>query len=165
MKHPITATIITFGLACVAGASVAQDQSRTTNLQNVTVTGTPAPYETYVVEVTPDYGLQVLVGNTRSHYIQAQRAADGWESMRMQGAALKPYVAVAIDNSAGPGTARQIQLSDSGNNTIAIVNVYCKGFVAAGTDHCKLALVPSSTNTFGRRVASTLSVTTSDVGG
>jgi hypothetical protein len=154
MKHPILATITTLGLGCVASVGVAQDETKTTNLQDVTVTGTPAPYETYVVDLNRDYGLQVLVGNTRRQYMQAQRAAEGSEALRMRGAALTPYVSVAIDNSSGPGVARQIQLIDSAQVTVAIVNVYCRGVALSGGNHCKLALRPVSPSTYGQRLAS-----------
>lgn len=154
MKHPILAAITTLGLACVASVGAAQDETQTTNLQDVTVTGTPAPYETYVVDLNRDYGLQVLVGNTHRQYMQAQRAAESWEALRMRGVALKPYVSVAIDNSSGPGVARQIQLMDSAQVTVAIVNVYCRGRALSGSNHCKLALQPVSASTYGQRLAS-----------
>lgn len=154
MKHPVLVTFITFGLASVASVSAAQEQTQATNLQNFTVTGIPAPYETYVVDLQAGYGLQALVGNTRTQYIQAQRAAEASEALRMKGMALKPYVAVAIDNSSDPGVARQIQLMDSAQNTVAIVNVYCKRSVPARGNHCRLVAVPVSTKTYGERVAS-----------
>lgn len=154
MKHPMLAAIITSGLACVAGASAAQDQTQATTLQNLTVTGEPAPYETYVVEFHTGYGLQALVGNTRSQYVQAQRAAEASEALRMQGMAFKPYVAVAIDNSSGPGVARQVQVIDAAQSTVAIVNVYCKRSVPSGSSHCRLVSLPVSNNAYRQGLAS-----------
>lgn len=138
MKRPIIATTIALGLVCVGGISVAQGQSQTANLQHVTVTATPAPFETYVVNLDTGYGLEVLVGNTHRQYMQAQRAAESSEALRRQGSALSPFVAVALDNSSGPGLARQIQLTDAAKDTFAAVNVYCKRAAMAGGKRCLL---------------------------
>lgn len=155
MKHSIIATTtIALGLACVGGVSAAQDRTRTTNMQNVTVNEVPVLYETYAADLPVGYTLQALVGNARRPYVQAQRAADKSEALRMQGITLQPVIAVAIDNSAGPGVAKQIQLINSARETVAIVNVYCKRAVPSGGAHCKLAPVPMRTSIDGRRLAS-----------
>lgn len=162
MKHPILAATVTLGLACVASASAAQDQ--TTELQNVTVTGTQVPYAIYVVDFDMGYGLQAYVGHTHQKYMQAQRAAAKSEALRKQGLAQSPYVTVAIDNS-GFGVARQIQLIDADRNTVAIVNVYCKGVAPAQGSRCMLISQPVPNNTYRPRVASTLSAITLDTDG
>lgn len=153
MKHLIIATTIALGLACVGGVNAAQDETRTTNMQNVTVTETPAQYETYVADLHIGYGLEALVGNTHSQYVQAQRAAERSEALRLRGMAQQPLVAVAIDNSSGPGVARRILLTDSAQDTVAIVDVYCKRAVPSGDAHCTLAQ-PMWTNTYSQRLAS-----------
>lgn len=165
MKYPILASVVTLGLACIAGASAAQEATRTTNLKYVTVTGTPTPYEIYVVDLDRAYGLQVLVGNNHKQYMHAQRAADRSEALRKQGISQGSYVAVAIDNSSGPGVARQIQLSEPGRGTVAIVDVYCKAFVHSGGDHCTLAPWPRSAGTEQQRMASRLPATGAGEGG
>ncbi len=166
MKHPMLATFLAGGLACVAGASAAQEETNVTNMQNITVTGSQAPYETYLINLhRDDYGLQAMVGNTRSQYMQARRAAERWERQRRQGAAPRPYVAVAIDNSYGPGVARQIQLIDSARNTVAIVNVYCKGVVPSAGNRCRFVRRPVATYTNGQRLASRLPATAAGLGG
>lgn len=142
MKRPLIATTIALGLACVGSVSTAQDQLHTTNLQHVTVNAPPGQYETYVVDLHMGYGLEAFVGNTHRQYVQAQRAADRSEALRKQGMARRPLIAVAVDNSTGPGVAKQFQLIDSAQNTVAIVNVYCKQFVRAGGQHCQV--VPQS---------------------
>ena len=154
MKHPIVATTLALGLACVVGVSAAQDQDQTTNMQNVTVTGVPGQYETYLVDLNTGHTLQALVGNTHRQYMQAQRAADRSESLRMQSIAWQPLVAVAIDNSSGPGVAKQVQLINTARETVAIVNVYCKRAVPSGSAHCKLAPMAMSTS-YNQRLAST----------
>jgi lactate dehydrogenase-like 2-hydroxyacid dehydrogenase len=154
MKRMIIATTIALGLACVSSVGAAQDQTQTTNMQNVTVTGVPAQYETYTADLHMGYGLQALVGSTHKQYVQAQRAAERSEALRMRGMAQQPFVAVAIDNSSGPGVARQIQLIDSAHNTVAIVNVYCKRAVPSRDKHCFLAPLPVKSNTYSQRLAS-----------
>jgi hypothetical protein len=154
MKKIILAATVAFGLACVASTSAAQDQ--TTELQNVTVTGMPTPYAVYVIDFDMGYGLKALVGHTHRQYMQAQRAAAASETLRKQGLAESPYVSVAIDNS-GFGLAKQIQLIDAERNTVAIVNVYCKGVAPSQGSRCKLVSVPTSNNAYRPRVASTLS--------
>ena len=139
MKKLIIATITALGLASVAGVSVAQDQAQTTRLQDVVVR---APYETYVANLHTGYQLQALVGHTHRQYVQAQRAADASESLRTRGLALQPLVSVAIDNSSGPGVARQFHLINAANETIAIVNVYCKRAVPSEGPRCRMAPQP-----------------------
>ena len=153
MKRQIIATTIALGLACVGSVSAAQDQTQTTNMQNVTVTEAPAQYETYVVDLHMGYGLEALVGTTHSQYVQAQRAAERAEALREQGIPRQPDVAVAIDNSSGPGVAKQIQLIDSAQDTVAIVNVNCKRATSAGGKHCQLAPQPVWNNAYGERLA------------
>lgn len=87
MKHLIIATTVALGLACVGSTSVAQDGSRTTNLQNVRVTAAQGQYETYVVDLHAGYQLEALVGNTHRQYLQARRGREfgspakaGWRS-------------------------------------------------------------------------------------
>lgn len=141
MKKLIIATTA-LGLACVGGAGVAQEQTQTTNMQDVVVTGVRAPYETYVADLHTGYQLQALVGNTHRRYLQAQRAADRSESLRVRGLAMQPLVSVAIDNSSGAGVAKQIRLINAAHDTVAIVNVYCKRAVSSGGPHCQLAPRP-----------------------
>lgn len=141
MKSLMTATMFALGLACVGSTSVAQDQTRATNLQNFTVTAPAGQYETYSIDLPTGYGFAALVGNTHRQYMQAQRAAEGSEALRMRGVASKPYVAVAIDNSAGPGVAKRFLLTDSVQNTVAVVDVYCKRVAPEGK-RCRL--VPHS---------------------
>lgn len=155
MKHLIIAATTIFGLACVGGVSVAQDQTHTTNMQDVTVTQLPAPYDIYIADLGLDYKLEAVVGNTHGQYVQARRAVDRSEALRMRGLALRPLVSVAIDNSSGPGVARQIRLINSARDTVAIVNVYCKRSVPSGGAHCKLAAQPMRANTNSQRLAST----------
>lgn len=155
MNKLIIASTTTLGLACAGGVSLAQDQTQTTNMQDVLVTGVPASYETYVADLHTGYQLQALVGNTRSHYLQAQRAADRSESLRRQGLAQQPLVSVAIDNSSGPGVARQVQLIDASRNTVAIVNVYCRRAALVGGPHCQLVPQPVHASEPGQRLAST----------
>lgn len=154
MKHLIIATTIALGLASVGSVGAAQDETQTTNMQNVTVTQAPAQYETYVADLHLGYGLEALVGNTHRQYVQAQRAAERSEALRMWGIAQQPLVAVAIDNSSGSGVAKQIQLTDSAQGTVAIVNVYCKRVVPSEVKHCMLAPLPVSGNTYSQRLAS-----------
>ena len=153
MKKLILATTIALGLASVGGVSLAQDQTQTTQLQNVVVTGQRASYETYVANLDTGFQMQALVGHTHRQYVKAQRAADQLESLRMQGVAQQPLVSVAIDNSSGPGVARQFQLINAARETIAIVNVYCKRSMPSGGPRCRMA--PQSTvGTSGQRLAS-----------
>lgn len=153
MKKLILATTIALGLASVGGVSLAQDQAQTTQLQNVVVTGQRAPYETYVTNLDAGFQMQALVGHTHRQYMKAQRAADKLESLRMQGLAQQPVVSVAIDNSSAPGVARQFQLLNADNETVAIVNVYCKRSMPSEGQRCRMA--PQRTAyTSGQRVAS-----------
>lgn len=154
MKRPIVATTIVFALACVGGVSTAQDRSQTTNLQHVTVTVAPGQYETYVVNLNTGYGLEAFVGNTHRQYMQAQRAAERSEALRKQGIALSPFVAVAIDNSAGPGLARRFLLLDSAQDTVAIVDAHCKRVAPAEGKRCQLVSRPVSTNAHSQSLAS-----------
>ncbi|SFS11811.1 hypothetical protein SAMN05216570_2570 [Dyella sp. OK004] len=153
MKRPIIATTIALGLACIGSVSAAQDEIRTTNLQYVTVNAPPGQYETYTVDLHKGYGLEAFVGNTHKQYMQAQRAAERSEALRKQGMAQRPLVAVAVDNSTGPGVAKQFQLIDANRNTVAIVNVYCKQYVRAGGPRCQL-VARSFGSTNSQRLAS-----------
>jgi len=154
MKLSIIATTIALGLACASGVSVAQEQAQAANLQHVTVNAVPGQYETYVVDLNPGYGLEVLVGSTHRQYMQAQRMAAGLETLRKQGMAQSPLVSVAIDNSSGPGLSRQVRLSDRAQNTLAIVDVYCHHVVRAEGKHCQLVSQPVSTSAYGQSLAS-----------
>jgi len=138
MKRLIIATTLALGLACVGSASVAQDGSRTTNLQNVRVAAAQGQYETYVVDLHAGYQLEALVGNTHRQYLQARRAAESSEALRKRGGAPQPLVAVAFDNSFGHGIARQIQLSGPAQGTVAIVNLYCKQAAWEGGHRCRM---------------------------
>lgn len=154
MKKLIIATATALGLASAGGASLAQDQAQTTQLQNVVVTGVRTPYETYVADLQTGYQLQALVGHTHRQYMQAQRAASKSESLRRQGLTLQPVVSVAIDNSSGPGMARQIQLINAARETVAIVNVYCKRVVPSGGPRCRMDPRPTRAGKSGERLAS-----------
>lgn len=138
MKSLITATTIALAFACAASISAAQDQTRATNLENFTVTAPMGQYETYVVNLPTGYGLEAFVGSTHSQYVQAARAAERSEALRMQGNAPQSLVAVAIDNSTGPGVAKRVLLMDDSQSTVAIVDVYCKRAAPAGGKHCQL---------------------------
>ncbi|GFZ96638.1 hypothetical protein [Dyella caseinilytica] len=137
MKRLLIASTIALGLACVGSVSVAQNQTPATNLPNFTVIAPAAQYETYFVNLPTGYGLEALVGNTHRQYMQAERAAEGSEALRKLGVASQPFVAVAIDNSAQPGVAERVLLTDSVQNTVAIVDVYCKRDAPKGK-HCLL---------------------------
>ncbi|GLQ46717.1 hypothetical protein GCM10007862_17680 [Dyella lipolytica] len=137
MKRLIIASTVALGLACVGSTSVAQNQTQATNLQNFTVNAPAVQYETYFVNLPMGYGLEALVGNTHRQYVQAERAAEGSEALRKQGMASRPFVAVAIDNSDGPGVAKRFVLSDSAQNTVAVVDVYCKRAAPEGK-RCRL---------------------------
>jgi len=154
MKHLINATTLAFGLICAGGASAAQDQAQTTNLRNVTVNAVPGQYETYVADLHTGYSLHALVGNTHRQYVQARRATEQSEAVRQSGTAVSS-VAVAIDNSAGPGVARQIQVFDPARNTVAIVNVYCKRAVPSEGPHCALATLSMQNGNGNQSLAST----------
>jgi hypothetical protein len=145
--------MIALGLAGAGGATLAQDQTQTTELQDIVVTGVRAPYETYVTHLDAGFQLQALVGNTHRQYMQARRAADRLESLRMQGRWERPLVSVSIDNSSGAGVARQFQLINGEHETVAIVNVYCKRSMPSGGPRCRMA--PQSTGAgSGQRLAS-----------
>jgi hypothetical protein len=154
MKRTIIATTIALGLACASGVSVAQEQTQAANLQHVTVTAIPGQYETYVIDLNPDSGLEVLVGSTHRQYMQAWRTAGERETLRKQGMAQAPLVSVAIDNSSGAGLARQVRLSDRARNTLAIVNVYCHQAVRAEGQHCLLVSQPVATGAYSQSLAS-----------
>ncbi|KZC24292.1 hypothetical protein RHOFW104T7_09380 [Rhodanobacter thiooxydans] len=154
MKRTIIATTLAFGLVCASGVGVAQAQSQAASLQHVTVTAVPGQYETYVVDLNQDYKLEVLVGSTHRQYMQAQRTTDRSETLRKQGRAQSPFVTVAIDDSSGPGLARQVRLLDRAQNMLAIVNVYCHHVVRADGNRCLLVSQPVSTNAYGRSLAS-----------
>jgi hypothetical protein len=139
MKRLIIATTIGLGLACAGSVNAVQDETHATNLQTFTVIAPPGQYETYFVDLHTGYGLEALVGNTHSQYVQAERAAERSEALRKLGIAPQPFVAVAVDNSTGPGVAERFLLMDSAQNTVAIVDVYCKRAVPAGGKHCQLA--------------------------
>ena len=150
--NPLIATTA-LALVLASGAGIAQTQSRATEMQNVTVNGVPVPYETYAADLS-GFTLQALVGNAHTHYMQAKRAAEHSEALRKRGFASQPIVSVAIDNSAGAGVAKQIQLVNGARETIAIVNVYCKRSVPSGGPHCKLVPRQTGADTDGQRVAS-----------
>lgn len=154
MKHLINATTLAFGLVFAGGASAAQDQTQATNLRDVTVTAVPGQYETYVANLHTGYTLHALVGNTHRQYVEAQRAADRSESMRKSGTPVT-HIAVAIDNSAGPGVAKQVQVIDPARNTVSIVNVYCKRTMPSGAARCALAPRLIQAGNEGQRMAST----------
>jgi len=139
MKRMIIPMTIALALACAGSVSAAQDQTRTTNLQHVTVNAPPGQYETYTVDLTRNYGLEALVGSTHKEYMEAQRTADSSETMRKHGMAQRPVVTVAVDNSMGAGVAKQFQLIDANQGTVAIVNVYCKRVMPSGGPRCQLA--------------------------
>lgn len=160
MKHSMVVTLLTCGLACVASVA-AQDQTTVTTMQDVTVTG--APYETYLINLHRDFGLKALVGHTHRNYMQAQKAARQWEVLRMQGLAPRPYVAVAIDDSIGPGTAQQIQLADADRHTLAIVNVYCRRSVQEGANRCQF-VQQSKTHDYAPRLSAGLADVSVDMG-
>lgn len=65
------------------------------------------------------------------------------------------HIAVAIDNSAGPGVAKQIQVIDPARNTVSIVNVFCKRTMPSGAARCALAPRLMQGGNEGQRVAST----------
>lgn len=151
--NPLIATTA-FALVLASGASIAQTPSRATEMQNVTVNEVPVPYETYAAELPAGFTLQALVGNAHTHYMQAKRAAEHSEALRKRGAASPSFVSVAIDNSAGAGVAKQIQLVNAARETVAIVNVYCKRSVPSGGPHCKLVPRSMGTDTDSQRLAS-----------
>jgi len=154
MRHLISATTLALGLACVGGVSAAQDETQATNMRNVTVNALPQ-YETYVANLDAGFTLHALVGNTHRQFAEAKRTADRSESLRKRGMATQPLVAVAVDNSSGPGVARQLQLLDADNVTVAIVDVYCKRAVPSGDPHCRLAPQPIGTGRGSQGLATT----------
>jgi hypothetical protein len=154
MRHLISAITLALGLACVGGVSAAQDETQATNMRNVTVNAVPQ-YETYVANLDAGFALHALVGHTRRQFVQAQRTTERSESLRKQGMATQPFVAVAVDDSLGPGVARQFQLLDADNVTVAIVNVYCKRAVPSGGQHCRLASLPIATSEGSQSLAAT----------
>jgi len=155
MKKQIIATAIALGFICVIGVSFAQDQTETTTMQNVVVTQQPAQYDTYVADLDVGYKLAAVVGNTHRQYVRARWAANQSEALRKNGQALEPVVSVALDNSAGAGMAKQIRLIDAAQNTVAIVNVYCKRAVPSGGPHCRLDPRPMGNSMASQDLAST----------
>lgn len=137
MKHLIMASTITLGLACASSVSVAQDETQAVNLPNFTVTAPEGPYETYFINLPTGYGLAAFVGHTHQQYMEAERVVEQSEVLRKRGMAMQPFVAVAIDNSTGPGVAKRFLLTDSLQNTIAIVDVYGKRAAPEGK-RCRL---------------------------
>lgn len=154
MKRTIVVTAITLALACVCGASVAQEQSKTANLQHVTVTAARGQYEAYVVNLDAGFDLEVRVGNTRTQYMQAARVTERSEALRKQGMAQSPSVAVAIDNSLGSGFARQVELRDGAQNTLAIVDVYCRQSAMPDGNRCRLVSEPVASHAYSQGLAS-----------
>lgn len=138
MKHLINATTLALGLVCAGGVSAAQDETQATTMRNVNVNAEPAQYETYVADLHTSFTLHALVGHTHRQYVQARQTAERSESLRKRGMATQRHVSVAVDNSSGPGVARQFHLLDGDHQTIAIVNVYCKRIVPSGGPHCRL---------------------------
>jgi hypothetical protein len=139
MNRLIIASTIALGFACAGSISAAQEQIQATNLQNLNVTAPVGQYETYFLDLPTGYGLEAFVGNTHVQYVQAERVAERSEALRKQGmVASQPFVAVAIDNSIGPGVAKRVLLMDSSQSTVAIVDVYCKRAVPVGSKHCQL---------------------------
>lgn len=152
MKRLIIATTIALGLACVGSVSVAQNETHATNLQNFIVTAPAGQYETYAIDLPTGYGLKALVGNTHRQYMQAERAADRSEALRKQGIAQQLFVAVAIDNSTGPGVAKRFLLTDAVQNPVGVVDVYCKRAAPEGK---RCLLVPSGFRpAYSQRLAS-----------
>lgn len=139
MRHLIRATSIAIALASVGGVSAAQDETRTTTMRDVNVNALPGAYETYVADLRTGYTFHALVGHSHRAYVQARREAERSESLRKRGLATQPYVAVAVDDSTGPGVARQFQLIDGNRRTVAIVNVYCKQSMPSGAPRCMTA--------------------------
>ncbi|GLQ96154.1 hypothetical protein [Dyella mobilis] len=137
MKRLIIATTIALSLSCASSIS-AQDETHATNLQYFTVTAQPGQYETYYIDLHTGYGLAALVGNTHREYMQAERAAERSEALREMGLARQPLVAVAIDNSTGPGVAKRIVVSDHAQNTVAVVDVFCKRAAPVDGKHCQV---------------------------
>ncbi|TAL74129.1 MAG: hypothetical protein EPN56_14460 [Rhodanobacter sp.] len=144
MKRTIITSAFAFGLACISGGGMAQDQSQTANLQHVTVTAEPGQYETYQVDLNTGFGLKVRVGNRHGQYLAARHATERLEALRKHGMTESPFVNVAIDNSSGERHVWQIMLSDRGQRTLAVVDVYCKHFVRDGGRRCRLVPQPVS---------------------
>ncbi len=154
MKRSIVVTTIALALACAAGASSAQHASRTTSLQHVTVTAAPGQYETYTVNLDAGFDLKALVGNTHRQYMEAQRAAERSEALRKQGLAPSPFVAVAIDNSAGLGVAKRFLLLDGNRDTIAIVEAHCRQAAPEEGERCQLISLPVASSAHEQSLAS-----------
>lgn len=163
MKHSIIATTIALGLACACGVSTAQDAPQTANLQDVEVIAAPGQFEIYTINLSPDYGLKVLVGHTHRQYMQARRAAEGAEALRKQGRALSPSLSVALDNSSGPGMGRRILVSDSTQGAVAVVEVYCKHVVQASRKRCLLVSLHPSGQSLASKATEHLHVAVADL--
>ncbi len=154
MKHTIIASALVLGLVCVSGGSIAQEQSRTANLQHVTVIAAPGQYEIYTTELNTGFGLKVRVGNRHGQFLEAQRATARLEALRKQGMAPAPFVNVAIDNSSGEEHAWEIRLSDRAQRTLAIVDVHCRHFARNGDQRCLLVPRPVAGTSENRGLAS-----------
>ena len=162
MKRLIIASTFALAFACAGSVSAAQNENQSSNQQNfaVNVTATPGQYETYVIDLHAGYGLAALVGNTHRQFMQAQRAADHSEALRKMGLAQQANVAVAIDNSTGPGVAKRIVVTGSDERTVAVVDVVCKRAALAEGGHCQLftdragTLLSSTAPTHSQHLAS-----------
>ncbi len=141
MKRTITVIALALTLAGISGIACAQDRPDSADMQRVTVTASPGQYETYEMDLDAGFGLQARVGNTHRQFLQASRATAELETLRTHGKAATPFVTVAIDNSARAGSAWQYVLTDRGNRTLAIVNVYCKRAASAGSQ-CRMVSLP-----------------------
>lgn len=140
MKKPIIVAVTALALA--SAAAVAQERPDSAVMQQrVTVTAAPGDYEVYEIALDTGYSLQARVGSTHRQYVQAVQSAAELETLRKQDKARGAFVTVAIDNSAAPGSARQIRLTDGRSNTLAIVDVHCKRVAPAG-DRCQLFSLP-----------------------
>lgn len=138
MKRSIPAAAVVLGLAGVSGTVVAQSVVPSVDLRRVTVTASPGQYENYAIALGAGYALHVRVGNTHRQYMEALRATESSETLRREGRAPAPFVAVALDNASAPGLARQVRLVDRAQNTLAIVDVYCKRLASDAGNHCRL---------------------------
>lgn len=154
MKRSILATVIALGFVGAVGVSIADDgYQQTANLQHVTVTESPGQYETYMVNLDAGFALKALVGNTHKQYMQAVRAAEHSEALRRDGQASSPVVAVAIDNSTGPGMAERIMLLDGSRDTLAIVDAHCKMAMPSTGHRCQLVPQHVAGQVQGERLA------------
>lgn len=153
MKRSTVVAAMAIGLVCVAGAGFAQD-ANTSHPGRVVVTAAPAQFRTYVVNLDTGYALQVLVGNTHRQFMQAQRAAEHSEALRVQGQATSPFVTVALDNSSGPGSARRFLLADPSQGVVAVVDAFCKQSNSVGRARCRMVDRHVAGNPSGQSLAS-----------